>query len=181
MRCGCERCCAFIAALRARISASSTAPFRRWRFRCSSFCWWQLDRPQDSAPRFVEGAGVPYGHAELSARSCATRSASPHLARTSNPEDELPESLVTRMILLTRKADFSAAHFYWNDAWSEDENHRVFGKCANRQGHGHNYTLEVTVKGEHRSNFGLCCRPEAAEGHHGARGRLGVRPSPPEL
>jgi 6-pyruvoyltetrahydropterin/6-carboxytetrahydropterin synthase len=52
------------------------------------------------------------------------------------------------MILLTRKADFSAAHFYWNEAWSEDENVRVFGKCANRQGHGHNYTLEVTVKGE---------------------------------
>ncbi|MBW4039462.1 MAG: 6-carboxytetrahydropterin synthase [Acidobacteria bacterium] len=52
------------------------------------------------------------------------------------------------MILLTRKADFSAAHFYWNPAWSEEENVRVFGKCANRQGHGHNYTLEVTVAGE---------------------------------
>jgi 6-pyruvoyltetrahydropterin/6-carboxytetrahydropterin synthase len=51
------------------------------------------------------------------------------------------------MILLTRKADFSAAHFYWNPAWSEKENQRVFGKCANRQGHGHNYTLEVTVEG----------------------------------
>jgi 6-pyruvoyltetrahydropterin/6-carboxytetrahydropterin synthase len=51
------------------------------------------------------------------------------------------------MILLTRKADFSSAHFYWNDAWTDDENHRVFGKCANRQGHGHNYTLEVTVAG----------------------------------
>ena len=52
------------------------------------------------------------------------------------------------MILLTRKADFSSAHFYWNDAWTEAENYRVFGKCANRQGHGHNYTLEVTVGGE---------------------------------
>ncbi len=52
------------------------------------------------------------------------------------------------MILLTRKADFSAAHFYWNPAWSEEENFRVFGKCANRQGHGPNYTLEVTVAGE---------------------------------
>jgi 6-pyruvoyltetrahydropterin/6-carboxytetrahydropterin synthase len=52
------------------------------------------------------------------------------------------------MILLTRKADFSAAHFYWNPAWSEAENFRVFGKCANRLGHGHNYTLEVTVAGE---------------------------------
>ena len=51
------------------------------------------------------------------------------------------------MILLTRKADFSAAHFYWNVAWSDAENERVFGKCSNRQGHGHNYTLEVTVKG----------------------------------
>jgi len=52
------------------------------------------------------------------------------------------------MILLTRKVDFSAAHFYWNPGWSEEENARVFGKCSNRQGHGHNYTLEVTVAGE---------------------------------
>ena len=52
------------------------------------------------------------------------------------------------MILLTRKAEFSAAHYYWNDEWSTAENERVFGKCSNRNGHGHNYTLEVTVAGE---------------------------------
>jgi 6-pyruvoyltetrahydropterin/6-carboxytetrahydropterin synthase len=52
------------------------------------------------------------------------------------------------MVLLTRKAEFSAAHYYWNDAWSQQENDKVFGKCANRNGHGHNYTLEVTVAGE---------------------------------
>ncbi|HEY5056295.1 MAG TPA: 6-carboxytetrahydropterin synthase [Acidobacteriaceae bacterium] len=52
------------------------------------------------------------------------------------------------MVLLTRKAEFSAAHYYWNDAWSPEENARVFGKCANRNGHGHNYTLEVTIAGE---------------------------------
>ncbi len=52
------------------------------------------------------------------------------------------------MIFLTRKAEFAAAHFYWNPDWSEEENRRVFGKCSNRQGHGHNYTLEVTVRGE---------------------------------
>src|ERR1700761_4168430 len=52
------------------------------------------------------------------------------------------------MILLTRKAEFSSAHYYWNDRWTADENLRVFGKCANRNGHGHNYTLEVTVAGE---------------------------------
>src|ERR1700761_7349646 len=52
------------------------------------------------------------------------------------------------MVLLTRKAEFSAAHYYWNEAWSEEENLRGFGKCSTRQGHGHNYTLEVTVAGE---------------------------------
>lgn len=52
------------------------------------------------------------------------------------------------MILLTRKAEFSASHFYWKDDWSEEQNAKAFGKCSNRNGHGHNYTLEVTVAGE---------------------------------
>jgi 6-pyruvoyltetrahydropterin/6-carboxytetrahydropterin synthase len=52
------------------------------------------------------------------------------------------------MILLTRKAEFSSAHYYWVEGWSEEENLRAFGKCANRNGHGHNYTLEVTVAGD---------------------------------
>ena len=52
------------------------------------------------------------------------------------------------MIELTRRGTFSASHYYWNEAWSEAENERVFGRCANRNGHGHNYTLEVTVSGE---------------------------------
>jgi 6-pyruvoyltetrahydropterin/6-carboxytetrahydropterin synthase len=51
------------------------------------------------------------------------------------------------MIFLTRRATFSAAHYYWNPAWSEEKNEQVFGRCANRNGHGHNYTLEVTVAG----------------------------------
>ncbi|HEY0794928.1 MAG TPA: 6-carboxytetrahydropterin synthase [Acidisarcina sp.] len=52
------------------------------------------------------------------------------------------------MILLTRRAEFSASHYYWVDAWTPEENARLFGKCSNRNGHGHNYTLEVTVEGE---------------------------------
>jgi 6-pyruvoyltetrahydropterin/6-carboxytetrahydropterin synthase len=52
------------------------------------------------------------------------------------------------MIYLTRKAEFSAAHYYHNPDWTPEENQRVFGKCANLNGHGHNYTLEVTVAGE---------------------------------
>jgi 6-pyruvoyltetrahydropterin/6-carboxytetrahydropterin synthase len=52
------------------------------------------------------------------------------------------------MIFLTRKAEFSAAHYYWNDSFSAEENQRIFGKCSNRNGHGHNYTVEVTVAGQ---------------------------------
>jgi 6-pyruvoyltetrahydropterin/6-carboxytetrahydropterin synthase len=52
------------------------------------------------------------------------------------------------MIELTRRATFSASHYYWNDAWTKEKNEQVFGLCARRNGHGHNYTLEVTVAGE---------------------------------
>ncbi|HEY0786039.1 MAG TPA: 6-carboxytetrahydropterin synthase, partial [Acidobacteriaceae bacterium] len=52
------------------------------------------------------------------------------------------------MVLLTRRVEFSSAHYYWVEGWTEEENLRQFGKCANRNGHGHNYTLEVTVAGE---------------------------------
>lgn len=52
------------------------------------------------------------------------------------------------MIFLTRRATFSASHYYWNDAWPAEKNELVFGRCANRRGHGHNYTIEVTVAGE---------------------------------
>jgi 6-pyruvoyltetrahydropterin/6-carboxytetrahydropterin synthase len=51
------------------------------------------------------------------------------------------------MVELTRRATFSASHYYWNDAWSAEKNTEIFGRCANRNGHGHNYTLEVTVAG----------------------------------
>ncbi len=52
------------------------------------------------------------------------------------------------MIYLTRKAEFSASHHYHNPEFSAEENQRIFGKCNNPNGHGHNYTLEVTVEGE---------------------------------
>src|SRR5438874_5058658 len=52
------------------------------------------------------------------------------------------------MVYLTRKAEFAASHYYHNPEFTQEENQRVFGKCSNLNGHGHNYTLEVTVKGE---------------------------------
>ena len=52
------------------------------------------------------------------------------------------------MVYLTRKAEFSASHYYHSPDFTPEENRRIFGKCNNPNGHGHNYTLEVTVKGE---------------------------------
>jgi 6-pyruvoyltetrahydropterin/6-carboxytetrahydropterin synthase len=52
------------------------------------------------------------------------------------------------VIYLTRKIEFSAAHYYHNPDLSPEENRRLFGKLNNPQGHGHNYVLEVTVAGE---------------------------------
>jgi len=52
------------------------------------------------------------------------------------------------MIYLTRKCEFSASHYYHNPEFTPEENLRLFGKCNNPNGHGHNYTVEVTVKGE---------------------------------
>jgi 6-pyruvoyltetrahydropterin/6-carboxytetrahydropterin synthase len=51
------------------------------------------------------------------------------------------------MVYLTRKETFNAAHQLWVPTWSEEKNFAVFGKCANRNFHGHNYNLYVTIKG----------------------------------
>jgi len=59
------------------------------------------------------------------------------------------------MVYLTRKCEFSASHYYHNPDFTPEENQRIFGKCANLDGHGHNYTLEVTVKGEVDSTTGF--------------------------
>lgn len=49
---------------------------------------------------------------------------------------------------LTRSEKFNAAHKLWVAEWSDEKNVAVFGKCANKNWHGHNYIIEVTVKGE---------------------------------
>lgn len=51
------------------------------------------------------------------------------------------------MIYLTRVYRFSAAHRLHNPNLSEEENRMIFGKCNNPHGHGHDYVLEVTLKG----------------------------------
>jgi 6-pyruvoyltetrahydropterin/6-carboxytetrahydropterin synthase len=51
------------------------------------------------------------------------------------------------MVYVTRKAHFSAAHRLYNPGFSEEQNEAIFDKCNNPRGHGHNYTIEVTVAG----------------------------------
>lgn len=51
-------------------------------------------------------------------------------------------------VVVTRRAHFNAAHRLFNPAWSDAENARVFGPCANANSHGHNYNIDVSVIGD---------------------------------
>jgi 6-pyruvoyltetrahydropterin/6-carboxytetrahydropterin synthase len=50
-------------------------------------------------------------------------------------------------ISLTRRYRFAASHRLHTPQLSESENQRVYGKCSNPYGHGHNYFVEVTISG----------------------------------
>ena len=52
------------------------------------------------------------------------------------------------IVTITRRLRFNAAHRVHNPALSDAENTRIFGKCNNPNGHGHNYTLDVSVRGD---------------------------------
>lgn len=52
------------------------------------------------------------------------------------------------MVYLTRREHFNGAHRLFNAKWSDEQNEAVFGKCANKNWHGHNFDLFVTVKGD---------------------------------
>jgi len=54
----------------------------------------------------------------------------------------------TLHVELGRRYHFAASHRLHNAKLSEEQNHRIYGKCNNPYGHGHNYTVEVRVSGE---------------------------------
>jgi 6-pyruvoyltetrahydropterin/6-carboxytetrahydropterin synthase len=58
------------------------------------------------------------------------------------------------MVYLTRRERFNAAHRLFRPDWSDEKNNEVYGKCANPNWHGHNYTLFVTVRGEINPELG---------------------------
>lgn len=51
-------------------------------------------------------------------------------------------------VQITRRAHFCAAHRLHSPHFSDEENRRIYGKCNNPFGHGHNYWMDVTVEGE---------------------------------
>ncbi|PKR80569.1 6-pyruvoyl tetrahydrobiopterin synthase [Brumimicrobium salinarum] len=52
-----------------------------------------------------------------------------------------------KTVYITRREHFNAAHKLWNEEWSDEKNESVFGKCSNKNWHGHNFNIFVTVKG----------------------------------
>jgi len=58
---------------------------------------------------------------------------------------------------LTRRYLFSASHRLHSEEMSAEENLATYGKCNNPHGHGHNYSLEVTVSGQVDPGTGMIC------------------------
>jgi 6-pyruvoyltetrahydropterin/6-carboxytetrahydropterin synthase len=67
------------------------------------------------------------------------------------------------LIRVTRRYEFSASHRLHAASLSEDENRRLYGKCNNPFGHGHNYVLEVSVRGPVDPRSGRAVDPAALD------------------
>jgi 6-pyruvoyltetrahydropterin/6-carboxytetrahydropterin synthase len=67
------------------------------------------------------------------------------------------------VISLTRRYRFPAAHVLASPDFTPEQNDRIYGKCANPAGHGHDYGLEVTVTGEVDARSGRIADPDALD------------------
>lgn len=83
---------------------------------------------------------------------------------------DLTERLVIRyrygekdMVELTCRFTLAASHRLWNPDWNEAQNRGAYGKCSNPRGHGHNYILEVTIRGKPDPETGLVIDPARLE------------------
>lgn len=52
-----------------------------------------------------------------------------------------------KTVYITRRETFNAAHKLYREDWSNEKNWEVFGMCSNKNWHGHNFIIYVTVKG----------------------------------
>jgi len=71
--------------------------------------------------------------------------------------------MTTAQTQLTRRYKFAAMHRLHTDHLSEEDNWKVFGKCNNPNGHGHNYVILVTVEGAIDERTGLITDVEALD------------------
>jgi 6-pyruvoyltetrahydropterin/6-carboxytetrahydropterin synthase len=62
---------------------------------------------------------------------------------------------MSTLVSITKRVQFFAAHFYWLDTLTPEENQATFHACSNRAGHGHNYTVEVTIDGPLDAETGM--------------------------
>jgi 6-pyruvoyltetrahydropterin/6-carboxytetrahydropterin synthase len=74
-----------------------------------------------------------------------------------NQQSKNHQSKILMIVHLTRRYRFSASHRLHSDEMSAEENRITYGKCNNPYGHGHNYALEVTVRGPVDSSTGMIC------------------------
>ena len=58
-------------------------------------------------------------------------------------------------VQITKRVEFSAAHRLFNPILSDEENSRIFGICDNPNGHGHNYVLDVSLRGSPDPKTGM--------------------------
>ncbi len=70
---------------------------------------------------------------------------------------------MTAQTSITRRYKFAAMHRLHSDRLSEEDNWKVFGKCNNPNGHGHNYVILVTVAGAIQERTGLATDVEALD------------------
>ena len=71
--------------------------------------------------------------------------------------------MTTACASVTRRYKFAAMHRLHTDRLSEEDNWKVFGKCNNPNGHGHNYVVLVTVQGTIHEGTGLATDVEALD------------------
>ncbi len=82
--------------------------------------------------------------------------ASPHLGWSLHRD-------VHPMLRMTESFEFSASHRLHCPELSDEENRRIFGKCNNLRGHGHNYVVDVTIEGPADATTGLIVPPGLLE------------------
>ncbi len=79
------------------------------------------------------------------------------------PGSVAPPAVASPAVALTRRYTFPAAHVLRHPSFSDRENQRVYGKCANPAGHGHEYGIEVTVTGPLDERLGWVVDPSVLD------------------